>query len=67
MDKSHDHYYIWYVIIFCDAIQCGACKWFGTYTPRKSKSHNEIYLHSMQVYNSYSYAGSKKNHQFQFL
>ncbi len=28
-----------------------ACKWFGTYIPCKCKSHNEIYLHSVQVYN----------------
>ncbi len=24
--------------------QCCACKWFGTYTPCKCKSHNEIYF-----------------------
>ncbi len=30
--------------------QCCVCKCFGTYTLCKCKSHNEIYLHSMQVY-----------------
>jgi hypothetical protein len=29
--------------------QCCVCKWFGTYTLCKCKSHNEIYLHSMQM------------------
>jgi hypothetical protein len=29
--------------------QCSARKWFGTYTQSECKSHNEIYLHSVQL------------------
>ncbi len=45
-------------------MECGACKWFGTYTPCKCKSHNEIYLHFMQVYNSYSYAPTTNSYDY---
>jgi hypothetical protein len=31
---------------------CVLTKWFGTYTPCKCKSHNEVYLHNktMSIY-----------------